>query len=1381
MLPLPQVASHILQHTSRAAAAAQNQATHAFKNALGLQSSGTQSASTSLGTWNGAGSSSWGSGHAGAGGGAKYHTGSRFYSGYTGPGRAITQANTSTAPDSGSNQPDDEDVSLKPVVVSGSSRRYRNRSQSFSPGSREGVERGKELGVFKAVQQHVRSRHAFAEPSRPEVIPESPPTERVRRNSTSSTASLPSSGEPLHDIPPSAPVPQPSLNAADVDPATPQTVLSPDAPKSKENSPTPHRSSSPNAHNAHLALDRLRDVRTRSTVRDWNQVMGDLVAVRTPGEPVTEILQAYNDMVGRNIVPNMDTYALLIDVLCERDFETQKIISTLQTRIHRRTLKGMADSPDAFTDEKRIQALRAENNFASAMSLFQAANTLSTARFTSRIFLNLLRSAAAHGTIEPAIRIFAQAEKNSDNKLSQLYYLYLISTYSTSGDIEGAKVVFDEYLRAARDNRIFWTSDKGFDAHVGTIRIWNHMIDAYFQVNDPASALSLLEKMLDSKAGPDFTPAEVPNPNLATFNCIIRGFIRNGDVATALIWFERLMQEDHRPADHNEPTSKPPAPDAHMWHNIVEALAAHGMVEDLNRILKDETSSWTQAGGYDIVELRTFASVQAIAYHANVKYLTEKKGALSLDKANEIMEFTLNHILGSDSRKWTPRLREMGGADALEPLAAVAIEYGNVDVAIRVVEGLLAVVDHRLPVHVDGTMVRADISVSPLTDRILIDALGSPRDLSLRDCLRLATAWHNRGLHISQNLAKALSRSYTSAKESNEAAQLQVQDWELLAMAVTRDEAAAGTAAAALARSLLSDMAERGFDLKELSKSNVESLLAVVASVETEQPVRELLTSLGPAYSSLLETLDEMLTPQKPETRVPQPAQNLTIDAFHSRWVDEHSQGQRSSVSPHQCFARVVEGKAKGLYPTPEVLAHLIEALGRAKAPREVYVLYDDAQTALSLLENNKEEQVKGWFTVENAMIIAHGHLGDGPRADLHRMRLLENGASPTADAYGAMIQAVRETTDDTARAVAYFEESQMRGVTPNLFLYNTVISKLAKARKADYAIELFQKMRAHMIRPSSVTYGALIAACCRVGDVQSAETLFDEMIQQPNFKPRIPPYNTMMQFFVQTKPNRAQFLHYYEEMKRARIQPSAHTYKLLIDAYGTIEPPDFNAMSMAFNQLVKKGLQVTGAHWASLINAYGCVGKDLDKALEVFESIANHSTTRTAPTQLPDAVAYEAIINVLVTHRRTDLIPVYLDRLSKSGIHMTAYIVNILIKGHASAGDIVRAREAFESLADPPTGVAAANNHAPHDASPPHYVNPQDPVYREPSTWEAMVRAELGCGNRDQAVALLDRLSMRGYPESIYKRISGIMLDDTVSPWPSTDSGYNSSPIHSP
>jgi hypothetical protein len=80
---LPQVANHIFHHTTRAVAAAQNQAGHTLRNVLGLQSGTNPSSTTGLASWNNNnGSSSWGHGHAGAGGGAKFQTGSRFYSGY---------------------------------------------------------------------------------------------------------------------------------------------------------------------------------------------------------------------------------------------------------------------------------------------------------------------------------------------------------------------------------------------------------------------------------------------------------------------------------------------------------------------------------------------------------------------------------------------------------------------------------------------------------------------------------------------------------------------------------------------------------------------------------------------------------------------------------------------------------------------------------------------------------------------------------------------------------------------------------------------------------------------------------------------------------------------------------------------------------------------------------------------------------------------------------------------------------------------------------------------------------------------------------------------------------------------------------------------------
>lgn len=69
---LPKFASHVLHHTQRAAATAQN---YALRNVLGLQN--PSASPGSLSGWSNTGSSSWGGYGTGAGG-AKYNAGSRF-------------------------------------------------------------------------------------------------------------------------------------------------------------------------------------------------------------------------------------------------------------------------------------------------------------------------------------------------------------------------------------------------------------------------------------------------------------------------------------------------------------------------------------------------------------------------------------------------------------------------------------------------------------------------------------------------------------------------------------------------------------------------------------------------------------------------------------------------------------------------------------------------------------------------------------------------------------------------------------------------------------------------------------------------------------------------------------------------------------------------------------------------------------------------------------------------------------------------------------------------------------------------------------------------------------------------------------------------------
>lgn len=163
------------------------------------------------------------------------------------------------------------------------------------------------------------------------------------------------------------------------------------------------------------------------------------------------------------------------------------------------------------------------------------------------------------------------------------------------------------------------------------------------------------------------------------------------------------------------------------------------------------------------------------------------------------------------------------------------------------------------------------------------------------------------------------------------------------------------------------------------------------------------------------------------------------------------------------------------------------------------------------------------------------------------------------------------------------------------------------------------------------------------------------------------------------------------------------------MEAY-VLEPINIKQVESIFNTIVENPhIELQGAHFATLINAYGCVLKNLNKAIGVFDSISSYPN---APPM--DALVVEAMINVIVSHRRMDLVPEFIAKMNFAGVHMTAYIVNSIIRGYAVTGDLKNARDIFESLLDPPTGVAGMHNHAPHEPTLATQVNPMEPVYRE-------------------------------------------------------------------
>ncbi|KAE8260530.1 hypothetical protein A4X13_0g277 [Tilletia indica] len=483
-----------------------------------------------------------------------------------------------------------------------------------------------------------------------------------------------------------------------------------------------------------------------------------------------------------------------------------------------------------------------------------------------------------------------------------------------------------------------------------------------------------------------------------------------------------------------------------------------------------------------------------------------------------------------------------------------------------------------------------------------------------------------------------------------------------------------------------------------------------------------------------------------------------------------------------------------GLYPDAAALKELLMAGGRASNLQQVREVYAIASVVIAAMEPGSEAQSCAWYSIEDSALSALAHAGDTATANAHRHRLLAAGQVPSANAYAALIATVKDTTDDAQAARNLFEESRRLGVVPNVYLFNAIISKLSRARKAYPALQLFDEMQRqpHNFRPTSVTYGAIVNACVRGGDTQRAARYFAELEADPSFKPRVPPYNTMIQHFTYAEPDRKQALFYYMKMQCAGVQPSAHTYKLLLDIHGTIKPVQPREMELIFEKLRSDpGVEINGAHWASLIQGYGMQLHDLDKAIEIFH--------RAQSSGNQDPVALEALMLVFFEARQPALMRQYAEHAMQSpATRLTAYICNLLIKGYALDGffGLKAARAIFEQMQDPPAGVAAVGNHAPrvHGAGanktrPGARVNsvsgqgsnaprrgrqtyeaaqePRGPrtgagpigaasldrIYREPSTYESMIRAELAHGNLQMAQRVFKMMETRGFPSALLSR----------------------------
>ncbi|KAF2401133.1 hypothetical protein EJ06DRAFT_521019 [Trichodelitschia bisporula] len=318
-----------------------------------------------------------------------------------------------------------------------------------------------------------------------------------------------------------------------------------------------------------------------------------------------------------------------------------------------------------------------------------------------------------------------------------------------------------------------------------------------------------------------------------------------------------------------------------------------------------------------------------------------------------------------------------------------------------------------------------------------------------------------------------------------------------------------------------------------------------------------------------------------------------------------------------------------------------------------------------------------GWVQLLDAMVAACLTTGQRDMAARYHAELRTLGAAPSANTFGLYITTLGSAGavhDEAREAAAIFAQAQAEGVEPSSFLYNALIGKLGKARRIDECLMHFTAMRQRGIRPTSVTYGTVVNALCRVSDEALAEELFAEMEAMPNYKPRPAPYHSLMQFFL-AQHDRGKVLGYYEKMRKRGIAPTPHTYKLLIDTHASLDPPDFVAAEKVLSDMKAEGAVPEAVHYAALVHARGCVARDLPGARVLFDSVLADPTVR------PAACLFQAIIESCVANASVSSTPPILATMHARGVQLTAYIANALIHGWALAGKLEEAERVWGML----------------------------------------------------------------------------------------------------
>ncbi|KAI9928398.1 hypothetical protein ASPWEDRAFT_50403 [Aspergillus wentii DTO 134E9] len=1035
----------------------------------------------------------------------------------------------------------------------------------------------------------------------------------------------------------------------------------------------------------------LRDGFT-PTVGAYNALLLAAVRLHTDvSHAIPKALDVYSDMLRRKVIPNEETYQTLVQLFVTRAHDNITAKSALEQE---RIRYGGMEEPGKFmlqSSELERDILAEDNSLAIAVKLFNTATTRHVDLvFSLDMYSRLITACAEEGQVEDMIRIYAHMEMQKVTPHASIFPS-MINAFASAGDLTSAVECYNEYktLAISDDNGVFSIVQR-LDGQV-----YAALVRAYLSCGNEEGALRFLERIRSS------------------FDDVENSEARKGIVESAIVE-NGLVQHSLRSGEHSKALEQAKT---RLHDNALD----HAMSQ-ICITAADAGNLQTASEAYDLLpteaNIRQRPAISMLALHVRQGNVSAARPfwlmltsvgqatpemvqptvmySVALLKSGQIDEGLL------EARNMFARIRNASPNNLL--LAPIREQINEaLHLVGRILMQTAAIIPPQAAMNLLWSMVENGGLVSPVAEHA-VASLGpmsvsqlNPRDLTLALQVQAGMLVNNSTMPFDVSHPIRFSHMLDVA----------------LSTGLSMDAFTTGLIDQAVAMLFNSrpDMVKRWHDYLKLT-SSPSSFLS-----DRRTPVSD----------------SSVLTPVSSEDSFDPYA--YATDFRGSAIIAEELESTSGRPESHlnDALARVKNMRRIGRHPRYITYAKLITAAAKNNRVDLVHEILGMARRDVPLTPQHNAVKY-GWVSILDAMVAACLTLGDRSLAAKYHQELLELGSAPSANTFGLYITTLKESTktfDEATEALKIFHRAVAEGVEPTSFLYNALIGKLGKARRIDDCLLYFAEMRANSVRPTSVTYGTIVNALCRVSDERFAEEMFEEMESMPNYKPRPAPYNSMIQYFLNTKRDRSKVLAYYERMQARNIKPTMHTYKLLIDAHASLEPVDMAAADKVLEAIKASGQQPEAVHYASLIHAKGCVMHDMDAALEVFNSVVSNSKVRLQPC------LYQALLEAMVANRRVADSDAIVKDMAARRVEMTAYIANTLIHGWAAEGNVANAKAIYDSVG----------------------INK-----REPSTYEAMTRAFLTSEDREGASRTVQEMMSRGYPTAVACKILDLVGTASVA-----------------